>query len=447
LWIVFWAYIYLENEAKANKVLDLMVLDENTLNLNVYDFIETPIFGKSNVSTNEDTADESSDLQADKVILNTDKTQVKSLFEYKPEFSKLSINLFAKLVNKMYSIDYLIDAAIYNVTQIWDDDPINIVKTSEYGENYRKLSIMKEFLKTTVKVVYKMDKVQSSIMYHFAILTYESLSDSLHNEISKSQERERNRIMSNLSHSIKNMMKSIIDPLELIKRDLPEKTPVINNALKGASLIREIFNAINLSYKTTIQDLQYDISHPGNEAVTLESIIIDSIKYSISNMFDSKYFPAFMQNYFPNKEMHVNAKEAWGQISDTRDMDELSIFTSMYMFDLQIKIADVACYKIGNEKSSAIKLMILMQEIIFNAVKYTSYVPKDNRKINISLGQSDDKLFIEVSNTYDPIVRAKTTGVGKLIIENFATGLESEAKLKTENGLYHLSLQLNNYWR
>ena len=181
---------------------------------------------------------------------------------------------------------------------------------------------------------------------------------------------ERNRILANLSHSIKNMLKSVIDPLINLREEIPQKAVIIDNAIKGANLIREIVNAINLSFQTTLDDLKWDVEDPGMESMSLQDMVVDSLRYSISNMFDSRYFPAFSENYFPrslDKAGYDKIKQEWNDVS-AADVSQLKSFLDKHMFHLDLNLDESGRYHVGNEKSSAIKLLILFQEIFFNAV-------------------------------------------------------------------------------
>jgi len=261
---------------------------------------------------------------------------------------------------------------------------------------------------------------------------------------------ERNRILSNLSHSIKNILKSVIDPLENLKAELPEKAGIFDNAIRGANVIREMVNAINSSYKTTLEDLIWDISHPEREGIILQDMIRDSLFYSVSNMFDFRYFPVFAENYFPmslSKDEYDNISDKWREVSAAHEIDKLKAYLKSYMFSLELNLDESAGYKVGNDKSSAIKLMILFQEIIFNAVKYASFVSKEQRSIRVSLTEHDTKLRFTVENTWKPEVKAKTTGVGKLVIENFAKVLNTEPVIETSDTTYTITMEFNNFWR
>ena len=256
--------------------------------------------------------------------------------------------------------------------------------------------------------------------------------------------KEKDKILSNLSHSIKNLISTVIDPLTNLKEEQQYKDIVIDNALKGADLIREIVNAMNLSFKGSINDFKYDAEHnKGNDSLSLSTIIIESLKHSVINMFDSKYFSNFMRNYFPNKEIYLKAKNKWNQTTSTEDITK---FVKEYMFDFSLDIREAKDLIIGNEKGSAIKFQILFQEAILNAVKYTSFMDIDNRKVNIECKTKQGKIFFKISNTYNKNVVTKTTGLGHIIINNFAKLLETEPEIEV-NSMYEITLNFMNIWQ
>jgi hypothetical protein len=67
--------------------------------------------------------------------------------------------------------------------------------------------------------------------------------------------------------------------------------------------------------------------------------------------------------------------------------------------------------------------------------------------VQISLTRHDDKLRLMVRNSYSEKVRAKTTGVGKLVIENFAKVLGCEPKITTKDNIYSIEMEFADIWR
>jgi two-component sensor histidine kinase len=163
-------------------------------------------------------------------------------------------------------------------------------------------------------------------------------------------------------------------------------------------------------------------------------------------MFDGKYFSNFIHKYFPLKDSFLKAKEDWDKISQAHDKQKIDTFLKNHFFDINFDFDKSAKYTIGNEKGSAIKLMILLQEIIFNAVKYSSFVKKDERFLKINFSASEEEITIKVENRYKPKVKTKTTGLGHVIIENFAKLLNTKPVIKKNNDIYSISITFKNFW-
>jgi len=259
---------------------------------------------------------------------------------------------------------------------------------------------------------------------------------------------EKNKIIADLSHSIKNLISTVIDPLEAMKKEHSDSSPVIENALKGANLIREIVNAMSFSFKGSIDDFYYDVKHnTGKEALTLQDIIVQSLTYSIGHMFDGKYFGTFLRKYFPEKSLHKKAKTAWSEKSQDINLEEIQLIIKQYFLsDIKMDFTNTADLRIGNDKGSAIKFLILFQELIFNAIKYSAFVEKDKRFLNIILTADSDKVIVKIENRYKKIVKAKTSGLGLVIIENFAKLLETEPMINKDKDIYSVIIQFSNLW-
>ena len=336
----------------------------------------------------------------------------------------------------------------------WDNHNTYVARLSRYNQNIKDFNSIKAYLtqnhaqyddKSDCEIILKRVEAITAILSYLIDKTIEE------RELIETQAKldERNRILANLSHSIKNMLKAVIDPLMNLREEIPQKAVIIDSAIKGANLIREIVNAINLSFKTTLEELKWDVLNPSGESMTLQDMVMDSLRYSVSNMFDSRYFPAFSEKYFPrslDKAQYDKIKYNWNEIS-AASLDEIKGFLDNYMFKLELSLDSSQDYHVGNEKSSAIKLLILFQEIIFNAVKYAAYVPFPKRRVEITLASQGDKMLLAVKNSFDPRVQAKTTGVGKLIIENFSRVLGCEPKISMDSNTYSIALEFNNLWR
>jgi tetratricopeptide (TPR) repeat protein/two-component sensor histidine kinase len=264
----------------------------------------------------------------------------------------------------------------------------------------------------------------------------------------KVREDERKKIIADLSHSIKNLISTVIDPLENLKQETSVKPQVIENALRGANLIREIVNAVNLSFKGSIDDFRYDAAHnTDSDSQDIKTIITEAFKHSVGNMFDGKYFGTFMRNYFPEKSLYVAGKSEWSTLSQLGDLDRLRPFIEKYFFRTDFDLDHAEQFIIGNQKGSIIKLMILFQEMILNAVKYSAFIDRENRFLKIRFTASEQSVSILVENPFDRETKVKTSGIGHVIIENFAQLLGTTPEIKNDDAIYSVQIRFNNIWK
>lgn len=258
---------------------------------------------------------------------------------------------------------------------------------------------------------------------------------------------ERNRVIADLSHSIKNLISTIIDPLENMKKDKDFRPEIIQNALRGANLVREIVNAMNLSFKGSLDDFCYDATHnAGKDSMDLEALVIVSLKYAVGNMFDAKYFSNFVQKYFPTREVFNEAKAEWAIISQISNRQDLMSFLEKYFFNIEVSTGTANQFTVGNEKGSAIKLLILFQELILNAVKYSAFVGKEIRFLNIDLAINPDRISIKVANRFRENLATKTSGIGHIIIDNFSKLLQAQPVIRQADNIYSVEIEFSNVW-
>ena len=263
----------------------------------------------------------------------------------------------------------------------------------------------------------------------------------------ESKINERNRILSNISHTIKNMISTIIDPLENLKTSNELKPAIIDNAIRGANLIRNLVNAMNLSFQGSVEDFKYDVKHANyHESSSLEELITKSLKYSVSCMFDGKYFERFMRNYFPTKAVFITAKNKWNDVSQSFDLIRVQEFINEYMLNLKLNIESTSKLVIGNEKGSSLKLLILFQEIILNAIKYSSFVLKDERELSIELINNNENIKFIVFNKFGHDIDVKSSGLGIEIIKNFTKLLKTKPIVKHQKNFYIVEIIFKDFW-
>jgi tetratricopeptide (TPR) repeat protein len=259
---------------------------------------------------------------------------------------------------------------------------------------------------------------------------------------------ERNRVIASLSHSIKNLIASVLDPLEALKREQTFELQTVENAIKGTELIREMVQAMNLSYVGSFNDFVNDAkNNQGKDAMSLEDIIVQSIRYSVPLMFDGKYFNKFCRSYFPSKDELLVAKSEWEYLrGNHNNISEMTRYLNDQMLALDLALEEGSSYCIGDGYGSAMKLTILFQELLLNAVKYSSLVNKADRHILIALTSDDRKINFKVSNRYNKQSKAKSSGVGSQIIKNFSDLLNAELKIEQDEHIYSVSINFKNFW-
>ena len=434
-WIHFWVCIYSDDYVQAEPLLKQLPFSLNKL-----------------LGSYRDNSSYVMDLFGSEINENEITTNIPAIIELIPTdlpYDKLSFELFNHLIMKLFPETYaqLIKDTSNQVKTDYlkDTTKLNLIKL--YGAEYKTVAMEVDLIRELSPVFLMSGNTYFASVLQILLGSHEVLTNRMHSIISVSRESERDKILNDLSHNIKNLLRPVIDPLINIQKELPNKKVVFDTAIKGAKLIREIVNAINSSYTLNVDDLIYDIEHPGKEYLSFHMMILDSLKNSISNMFDSTYFEKFKSNYFPNPDAYYLAKKEWEIASQSASINDIIGFVNNRMFSLFIDIYSLQDFKIGNVRSSAVKLMILFQEIIINAVKYASYVDRTERMVEIKLSVQDSNLVFTVSNSFSPDVQAKDTGVGNLIISNYVKILNSESVISKTDSRFTVTIEFNNYWR
>ena len=292
------------------------------------------------------------------------------------------------------------------------------------------------------------DSIIEDLLFEMELFFQRQAEQKKFDEIVLARIEERNRIMANLSHTVKTMLSNVIDPIQKMKEDGEIKPIIFTNAIRGANLIRSLVNAMNLSFKGSIKDFIYDVqNNTYANSSSLEEMFIDSIKQAISTMFDGKYFKNFVDNYYPTKAIFIEAKRKWDDISQLNDIEKVISFLNKHLVKTTLDISKAKEYIIGDDKGSALKLLIIIQEIILNAVKYSSFVPKGSRNLHIKFDANEKDISIIVSNTFKPKVQVKSSGLGHEIIKNFSKLLQTEPIINTDNNLYSVEIRFKNIWR
>ena len=97
-------------------------------------------------------------------------------------------------------------------------------------------------------------------------------------------------------------------------------------------------------------------------------------------------------------------------------------------------------HSFSRELPESLKLLILFQELILNAVKYSAFVKKDERFVSIQMSSTSNHISILVKNRFNLRKRARTTGIGHVVIENFAKLLQTDPVIKKDNDVYSVEI-------
>lgn len=325
----------------------------------------------------------------------------------------------------------------------------------------QELSLNKRFTMLIIKynimkLIYKMFKFSNNnkrILKNTIKLFNESiLSDSIDLVKQKEKEkyeaiiRERDKVIADLSHSIKNLIATVKDPLENLRTEAKEYTKTIDDAINGTNLIRGIVNAMNLSYVGSIEDFYEDAKSEDENKIAIKDIMINAIISAVPNMFDKKYFNDFQKRYFPTREIFIEATAEWQKVSQKKEPKEIIEYLNKYMFDIKLDFVNIDGLALSDKKGSVVKMMILLQEMILNAIKYSSFVDRDRRIVNIRLEKSD-KIKFEIENRYKKDIVTKKSGLGHVIINNFAKLLKTEPLIMNSDDIFKIELNIPDLWR
>lgn len=266
--------------------------------------------------------------------------------------------------------------------------------------------------------------------------------------IEQAKVEERNKVIADLSHSIKNLLSTVIDPLENLKRSAQgTDRRIIENALRGTNLVREIVNGMNLSSQGDLEDFYHDARHnTGPNASNLKLILTEALKSAIANMFDGKYFSNFMRKYFPSKDLYLQAKSQWEQIALINETKPIAAFLQEYFFKTEILWNEAERLVLGNDKGSATKLLILCQEMLLNAIKYSAFVERERRVLKLVFTVNPAQICIKIQNRFSPDSHIKTSGLGHVIIENFAERMNASAIIEKNDDIYSIEFACVNFW-
>ena len=262
-----------------------------------------------------------------------------------------------------------------------------------------------------------------------------------HYAIKHNATEERQNVLYEMSHHIKNLVVSVIDPLENLSGKVPEDEQfVLDTAIKGANMIRQIVFFITNSYRSSSEDFLYDLSNPTDPPLTLGSLFENMLRASIASMFDKQTHEKFMKKFYKTFENFEQARKEW---YETKNLSDIIEFMRDRMNIDKVKI-DFNSYQdivVGNEKGSATNLMILFNELTMNMLKALAFVPENERSFSVVLKTEDDKLLFIFGNSTRNVLAA-SKGYGKTIVANIANGFGGKIQYKPGDHYFEAELRL-----
>lgn len=255
------------------------------------------------------------------------------------------------------------------------------------------------------------------------------------------REDERKKVLFEMSHSIKNLVATISDPLTMLQAELNDKQRrIIENALSGTELIRDLAVGVHMSMRGENGAWRKDVQEPGFGATTLDKIILDAMRHAISNMFDGKYFAQFVRNYFGRDlDTFMQAQNDW---KAAQTAEQVFDCINKYFFNFKIDCHDTDMkIPVGDRDGTATKLLILFQELFLNAVKYSSFAESDKRFVKVDITITADKWNIEISNSAIDRKNVKSSGIGLAVIKNFAELFEATYNARLDSDVYTATMK------
>lgn len=264
-------------------------------------------------------------------------------------------------------------------------------------------------------------------------------------ELAEAAEAERRKVLFEMSHSIKNLMASVSEPLDMLKNQLDgTQRRTVENALAGAGLIRDLAVGVHMSMRGEPGTWRKDVYEPGFGAAPLDKIILDAVRHAVSNMFDGKYFAQFVKNYFGRDlNTFIQAQNEW---KATVSAEDTFACINKYFFDFKIDCGESSLnIPIGDRDGTATKLLILFQELFLNAVKYSSFTEREKRFVKLDIAITQKNWNIKLSNSAVGRQNAKSSGIGLAVIKNFADLFEAkyDASCKNDTYISNINFSLN----
>ncbi len=382
---------------------------------------------------------ESNQIHLDKTIL-IDENDYGSIFQTVNQLITNYSKVIIDMTHGFRHLPILMMGSIF-VELIKENNKIEHIlfaKEIEYQKSYQVVDLI-EYL---------------SILNEFVVERKEKERAEAELKAQKEKYQERDNVIRKLFHEIKNITSSAITSLKQVEENEKFQDQAnrirVKDSYQTIEVISNLVNMVNESYKVSVDNLKMDAKNLSQSNTNLKEIIIDSIRYSLDNILfrSASYgiYTKFCDKYFPDYKKCNQATEEWNRVSVTKDEVELEKFLNTYFFKTEFQFSNFKNYHISNEYYSATNFLLVLQEIIFNAIKYSSFVKAEERVFRVIANHNDRQVSIIVENRYDTKKLNKIPGFGHLAIENSEKFFGCKPITKTDNGLYTILINFENFW-
>ncbi len=261
------------------------------------------------------------------------------------------------------------------------------------------------------------------------------------NLVEITQKREREKILANLSHRLKNLMCGIRGELSWLDDD--ENKVIVNRAKENINLVCRIIDGFNYSGTGDVKDFYYDAEN-SSSSDDIETIILTAFRGAISNVFSSTINHNIRDNYFPTNTSFNNANDKFKLLDLT--IDNINKYCQEYFFYCDIEINGFLNLKIGETKGSDVRFYMLFEELFLNAIKYISYISHEERELKIEFIYSTKGLNLIITNNYNSKRMEKGTGFGAYIVSSIVDSMNGNYNVIKGKGIYKTNICIPNFW-
>lgn len=314
---------------------------------------------------------------------------------------------------------------------LWEDDKVHLKDKWN--------AIEREKQQAQQAILHEEQRAQEAIFHEIAI--------------NKARLEERDRIIRNQCHNIKNILRSVTSPLNCIKQG-DKSEYLIDEAIQHAQVIGRLVDGMSLSYSGTKEDFIFDANH-GDNGLSIEDMLYKSLEVSVANIIeDFSYYAPIWKNYFKNKKEFEPANLEYKNLLMLKGGNKDKYYKAFFkfickvMFQIDCKINLSREYLIGNTKSSDLKVLSMINELIFNSIKYVSFVNYPERMIEISASDNSEHIILTVKNSYINNCEYKTTGIGTSIIDNTLKIMSADPiYIEKDDVSYKITVRIPNFWK